>query len=85
MGSAIDASEPVVVGDCRADERFATRAAARTGYIPITMMVVPLRHGGRTVGALSILDRRDGLPYTATDLPKGQLFAELAVAVRGEP
>jgi serine/threonine-protein kinase len=84
-GAAVASSEPVVVGECRADERFATRAAARSGYIPITMMVVPLRQGANTIGALSILDRRDGLPYTAADLPKGQLFAELAVAVLGEP
>jgi hypothetical protein len=49
------------------------------------MMVLPLHQGGETIGALSILDRRDGLPYVAADLPKGQLFAELAVAVLGEP
>ena len=84
-GAAIAGSEPLVIGDCRADPRFATQAAARSGYIPITMMVLPLRQGGETIGALSILDRRDGLPYVAADLPKGQLFAELAVAVLGEP
>ena len=84
-GAAIAASEAIAVGDCRRDARFATLAAARSGYIPVTMMVVPLRRGDVTIGALNILDRRDGLPYGAADLPKGQLFAELAVAALGEP
>jgi hypothetical protein len=35
------------------------------------------------VGALSVLDRRDGNPYTTDDIPRGDLFAELAVTALG--
>jgi hypothetical protein len=74
------------VADCRGDERFASTVAARTGYVPYTMLVVPLRAGGRAIGVLSLLDRRDGGPYTADDIGRAELFAELAVtAMEADP
>ncbi len=79
-GSAVETGQPLVVPECRSDERFAAQVAAGTGYVPHTMLVVPLVRDGATLGALSILDRRDGRPYREADLPRGQLFAELAVA-----
>jgi hypothetical protein len=47
------------------------------------MLVIPLRQGEHVIGALSVLDRRDGNPYTAGDIPRGDLFAELAVTALG--
>jgi eukaryotic-like serine/threonine-protein kinase len=78
-GSAVESGEAIVVPRCRDDERFAAQIASGTGYVPNTMMVVPLERAGRVVGALSILDRRDGGPYRAADVPRARLFAELAV------
>jgi predicted Ser/Thr protein kinase len=78
-GSAVESGEAIVVPRCRDDERFAAQIASGTGYVPNTMMVVPLVRAGRVVGALSILDRRDGGPYRAADVPRARLFAELAV------
>jgi serine/threonine protein kinase len=69
-----------VIEDCRSDPRFATATAVRTGYVPHTMLVVPLRQGGRTVGALNVLDQRSGRPYAASDLERAELLAELALA-----
>ena len=34
---------------------------------------------GKTIGVLSVLDRRDGGPYLREDLGKVALFADLAV------
>jgi signal transduction protein with GAF and PtsI domain len=79
-GSVVASSEPTFVADCRNDERFAAAVAAGTGYVPITMLVVPLQRSGQTIGALSLLDRRDGNPYGAGDVSRAVLFAELAVA-----
>ena len=79
-GSVVASAEPTFVADCRNDERFAAAVAAGTGYVPITMLVVPLRRSGQTIGALSLLDRRDGTPYGASDVSRAMLFAELAVA-----
>ena len=56
--------------DCRTDARFASQIAAGTGYVPYTMLVVPLKQGDEAIGALSILDRRDGGttgPRTSTE------------------
>jgi hypothetical protein len=78
-GAVVSAREGVVIADCRTDPRFQAAIAARTGYVPHTMVVVPLE-SARARGVLSILDRRSGLPYTAEDLPRAQLFADLAVA-----
>jgi hypothetical protein len=72
-----------VVPDCRADDRFARAIASGTGYVPNTMLVVPLLREDEAVGALSILDRRDGGPYGAADVSRAQLFAELTLAVAG--
>jgi predicted Ser/Thr protein kinase len=82
-GSAVRDAAPVVVPDCRGDQRFAAAIAAGTGYVPNTMLVVPLLRDDEAVGALSILDRRDGGAYGAADVSRAQLFAELTLAVTG--
>jgi hypothetical protein len=43
------------------------------------MMVVPLVRDADAIGALSVLDRRDGRPFGAADLERAQLFADLTV------
>jgi hypothetical protein len=60
---------------------LAARIAAGTGYVPYTMLVVPLMRDGRPIGVLSLLDRRDGRAYGPGDAERAALFAELAVTV----
>lgn len=75
-----------VIADCRSDTRFAAAVARGTGYVPYTMLVVPLLRGPRAIGALSLLDRRDGEPYQVEQIGRAALFAELAVsALRAVP
>jgi putative methionine-R-sulfoxide reductase with GAF domain len=80
-GAALATGEPVVVPECRSDPRFAQRIAAGTGYVPNTLLAVPLLREGDVVGVLSILDRRDGGPYDQADVRRAELFAELALAM----
>jgi GAF domain-containing protein len=82
-GSVVQSGEALAVPDCRNDARFQSQIAAGTGYVPYTMLVLPLQADGHTVGALSVLDRRDGNPYTTDDIPRGTLFAELTVTALG--
>lgn len=82
-GSVVQSGEGLAVPDCRNDPRFQAQIAAGTGYVPYTMLVIPLRQGRRTIGTLSVLDRRDGNPYTAEDIERGNLFAELTVTALG--
>jgi len=77
-GAAVATGAPVAVPDCRADARFAHAVAARTGYVPHTMVVVPLRVPGLPPAVLQALDRSDGRPYTADDLEVARHAADLA-------
>jgi GAF domain-containing protein len=61
------------------DPRHARAVADETGYVPHTMLVVPLRSRGRTLGLLSVLDRRDGRSYGREDLARAEAYADLAV------
>jgi hypothetical protein len=79
-GAVVESGEGQAVPECRSDPRFASQIAAGTGYVPHTMVVVPLKRDGQTVGALSVLDRRDGGPYGPYDVERANLFAELAIA-----
>jgi hypothetical protein len=78
-GSVVSTGDGVFVPECRTDPRFARQVAAGTGYVPYTMVVAPLVREGKTIGVLSVLDRRDGGPYLLEDLAKVGLFADLAV------
>ena len=78
-GSVVATGDGVFVPECRTDPRFARQVAAGTGYVPYTMVVAPLVRDGKTIGVLSVLDRRDGGPYLREDLAKVGLFADLAV------
>jgi hypothetical protein len=80
-GAVTESGQAQAVASCRTDARFAAAIAAGTGYVPHTMLVVALRDGaGRVIGALSVLDRRDGGPYGPADIPRGELFGEVAAA-----
>jgi GAF domain-containing protein len=78
-GTVVQSGEGVAVPECRKDPRFAAQVAAKTGYVPHTMLVTPLIREGKTIGALALLDRRTGGPYRHEDLTRAALFADLAV------
>jgi Protein kinase domain/GAF domain len=79
VGKVVQGGAAEAVPDCRTDPRWASRIAEGTGYVPYTMLVVPLLRAGRPIGALTILDRRDGRAYRNDDLEPAALFADLAV------
>jgi serine/threonine protein kinase len=74
---AVRTNRPQLVQDVQSDPDWDAATAARTGYVPNTMLVVPIGTG--PVGAVSLCDRRDGLPFDLDDLRRAQLFAELAL------
>jgi hypothetical protein len=78
-GAVMASGEGAAVGEVRGDPRFAREVADETGYVPHTMLVVPLRARAQTLGLLSVLDRRDGRAYGREDLVRAEAYAELAV------
>jgi len=67
------------IASCRDDQRFAHSLAESTGYVPNTMLVLPLGPAGRPFGVLQILDRLDGEPFGTVDLDRGAAVADLAL------
>jgi len=67
------------IPSCRDDLRFAHALAESTGYIPNTMLVLPIGPTARPFGVLQILDRLDGLPFRTGDIDRGAALAELAL------
>jgi putative methionine-R-sulfoxide reductase with GAF domain len=80
-GAVVADGRGVRVPECRADARFSARSADRTGYVPHTMIVVPIVAGDRVAGVLSALDRRDGASFDADDERRAEALAELAAAL----
>jgi predicted Ser/Thr protein kinase len=78
-GTVVAQGEAAAVPDCRGDPHFAEQIAKGTGYVPHTMLVVPLKRGDQAIGVLSLLDRRDGEAYGPGDMDRAALFADLAL------
>jgi hypothetical protein len=79
VGSAAASGEGIAVPNCRDDPHFSIQIASGTGYVPHTMLAVPLRRNEKVIGALSVLDRRDGERYSPIDLKRANLFGDLVV------
>ena len=78
-GAVAQRGEGLASPDCRSDPRFAADVAEGTGYVPVTMLAVPLLRGGTAAGVLSVLDRRDGRRFGPADLDRAAAFGDLAV------
>jgi GAF domain-containing protein len=70
--------QPIAVADVRADPRFHLDAARRTGYVPRTLLAVPLQAGDRVLGVLEILDKRGGAGFDMHDISLAGIFARQA-------
>lgn len=56
-GWTLTTRQPLVIDDLTSDTRFSREAAESTGYVPKSMMAVPLLVEERALGVLSVLDR----------------------------
>jgi GAF domain-containing protein len=79
-GYVFSAGQPLAVADVRADPRFELATAERTGYVPRSILAVPLADDDGVVGVMELLDRRDGEPFDLADLELGTRFATAATA-----
>jgi len=55
-GFALQSGQPVVIDDVRNDSRFAGSVADHTGYVPTSIVAVPLETQRGIVGVLQVLD-----------------------------
>jgi GAF domain-containing protein len=70
--------QPLVVDDLTADARFSRGAAESTGYVPRSLMAVPLLADETALGVLEVLDRPEGERFTLREMDLLGLFGNQA-------
>ena len=70
--------QPLVVDDLTSDTRFSREAAQSTGYVPKSLMAVPLLADERALGVLEVLDRPSNRPFSLSEMDLLGLFANQA-------
>lgn len=74
--------QPLVVDDLAADTRFSREAAESTGYVPTSLMAVPLLADEEALGVLEVLDRPSDRPFRLAEMDLLGLFAgQAAIAL----
>lgn len=74
--------EAIAVADVRRDPRFAKDFAQSTGYVPTSILAVPLLVGEDVEGVLEVLDKPDAATFGLDDMDTLALFAgPAAIAV----
>lgn len=82
-GYVFSTGQPIAIADVAADPRFGSDAARRTGYMPRSLLAVPLVDDDDTLGVLEILDRRAPGGFGLRDVELAGVFARQAtVAIR---
>lgn len=82
-GWVVMSGQPVAIADLSADPRFARDVAEQTGYVPTSLLAVPVTADDRVLGVLTLLDRDEGRAGAEQDMALLALFAEqTALTVR---
>jgi GAF domain-containing protein len=77
-GLVVATGQAVALSDAQGDVRHAREVAERVGYLPKSILAVPLLSDDRAVGALELLDRVDGASFSPADMRTLASFAEQA-------
>ena len=74
---------PLALSDVANDARFGRSAAEQTGYVPRSVVAVPLLDDEGSIGVLEVLDRRSQAAFDLRDIELAAVFArQAAVAIR---
>jgi signal transduction protein with GAF and PtsI domain len=76
-GYVFSSGESIAIAEPTKDPRFGLDVAVRTGYVPRSILAVPLEDGARTLGVLQVFDKRDGA-FSMHDIEIASLFARQA-------
>jgi GAF domain-containing protein len=70
--------QPMAISDARTDARHASAIAEQTGYLPNSLLCVPLVFADEIVGVLELMDKDGAQAFDGTDMEILGLFARLA-------
>jgi len=83
VGLVAQTGEPMAISDADSDPRHASDVARRVGYVPRSIVAVPLFYEDRIVGVLELLDKQDGGSFGPADIEALGLFAnQAAIAIQ---
>ncbi len=74
-GWILQNEQAVIINEVQSDPRFFAGVDERTGRVTRTMIGTPLQIRGRTIGVLEVLNKREGRPFTRSDLDLAQAIA----------
>ncbi|MGB9376956.1 MAG: GAF domain-containing protein [Mycobacteriales bacterium] len=84
-GWVVMSGQPIAVSDLRSDARFAGEVAETTGYVPTTLLAVPVQTPDRILGVVEVLDRDQDRADAGRDMELLTQFAGLAgLAIEAE-
>jgi GAF domain-containing protein len=74
--------QPMAIADAQSDPRHAREIALQTGYLPRSLLCVPLQFEDRVIGVIELLDKEGAAGVDASDMHALGLFAsQAAVAI----
>lgn len=77
-GWVVTSGQPIAIEDVAGDPRFASNVAQSTGYIPRSILAMPLETDRRMLGVISVLDRHSEGGEGARDMELLSIFARQA-------
>lgn len=82
-GYTFTTGQALAVSDVERDARFGRSVAEKTGYVPRSIVAVPLHDDHGTIGVLQVLDKRSAAAFSLRDVELAGVFARQAsVAIR---
>jgi GAF domain-containing protein len=81
-GYVFSTGQPIALSDVASDARFGRTTAEQTGFVPRSLVAVPLADDDGILGVLEVLDKRAG-PFDLRDIELAGVFARQAtIAIR---
>ena len=82
-GYVFSSGQALAISDVAGDARFGQSFARATGYVPRSIVAVPLLDDAGTIGVLEVLDKRSVAAFSLRDVELAGVFARQAtVAIR---
>ena len=77
-GWVVMSGQAIAVDDVQSDARFARETASATGYVPRSILAMPLQTDRRVLGVIEVLDRGERGDAVMGDMELLSLFAAVA-------
>jgi GAF domain-containing protein len=82
VGYVYTTGQALALSDVERDARFGRAFAGQTGYVPRSIVAVPLVDEHGTIGVLEVLDKRNEAAFNLRDIELASVFArQAAVAI----